>query len=77
MYDDLDDYYYDEGHDQEDLGAELDYEFGCEVCGNTEVSNTDYHGSQMCDACIGMDRDGDIEGHEERKRARIAEQNEY
>jgi len=77
MYDDLDDYYHDEDHDQECLGTELDYECGCNVCGDTEASTTDYYGSQMCDACIDIDRNGDIEGHEERKRERIAESCEY
>ena len=41
MYDDLDDYDYDEDWDQEDLGTELDYECGCNVCGDTEVGTTD------------------------------------
>lgn len=52
---------------------EVDYEEGCCICGNTDVSLQ----GNWCQECTEWERTADIEGYEERKRERIAEENEY
>ncbi|NQY17727.1 hypothetical protein [Alteromonas sp.] len=48
---------------------------GCEYCRKIPVSN--YYGARLCDNCIEMERNTDWDAYEEKKRKRIAEENEY
>ena len=48
---------------------------GCEYCHRIPVSN--YYGARLCDDCIEMERNTDWDAYEEKKRNRIAEENEY
>lgn len=49
----------------------------CEYCGDDEANLTLMMDRWVCDDCNRDDRDFDIEGYEERKRRRLAEEQEY
>ena len=48
---------------------------GCEYCSQIPVSN--YYGVRLCDDCIEMKKNTGWDLYEEKKRKRIAEENEY
>ena len=49
----------------------------CNWCGDEESPLQNYYGDALCADCIKMDRETDWEAWEQKKRERIAEQNEY
>lgn len=52
----------------------------CSGCGDDESSLVKREGRWVCDACVAWELEADsldIEGYEERKRQRLAEQEEY
>lgn len=52
-------------------------EFGCGWCGDEEATLTKYYGIWTCQSCIEFDNNVDLDEYEQKKRERIAEQNEY
>ena len=49
----------------------------CNYCSDDEKPLENYYGTVLCKDCIKMEKETDWDAFEEKKRQRIAEQNEY